>query len=389
MTDAVVVGGGIVGSAVAYHLARDGHGTVLVDRRDAGRATDAGAGILSPPTSSRNASDEWFRLAAPAVQYYPDLVDELRETGVEETGYTRCGLLAVAMDADGVAIFEETERRLRERQVTMGYPAEGTVTDLTPEKAVECVPALATPERALYYEHGARVDGKQFEAALRAAGRRHGLGLRDATVDRLRIEGGAVTGVETGEDTIEAGTVVVAGGAWSSGFATQLGLDVPVEPVRGQIVHVETDAATGDWPVVTGFGHRYLVPWDGGRVAVGATDEEVGYSPHATVAGVHELLGTARSMAPGLGDAQVCDLRAGLRPVAADGLPLVGPVPDVDGAVLATGHGATGLQLGPYTGKLVADAVAGRDPDVDLGAYRPGRFRVGRGSSFPPRGVLW
>ncbi|MEF8888005.1 MAG: FAD-dependent oxidoreductase [Haloarculaceae archaeon] len=372
--DAVVVGGGIVGSAVAYHLARDGHETVLVDREDEGRATDAGAGILSPPTSSRNASDDWFRLAAPAVQYYPELADELREAGVEETGYTQCGLLAVAMDEEAVATFEATERRLRERQATMDYPPDGTVRSLDPEAAVERFPALATPERALYYERGARVDGSQFEAALRAAGRRRGLGVRDATVERLRIEGGAVSGVETDEGRLAADTVVVAGGAWSSGFASQLGLDVPVEPVRGQIVHVETNAETGGWPVVTGFDHRYLVPWDGGRVAVGATDEDAGYSPHATVAGVHELLGTARSMAPGLDDARLGQVRAGLRPVAPDGLPLLGPVPSVDGAFLATGHGATGLQLGPYTGALVAALVDGRNPEVDLDAYRPGRF---------------
>jgi len=158
--------------------------------------------------------------------------------------------------------------------------------------------------------------------------------------------------VKTGEDSLGADTVVVAGRARSRDCAAQLGLDVPVEPVRGQLVHVETAAKTGDWPVVTSFGHRYLVPRAGGRVAVGATDEEVGYAPHATVAGVHELLGTARTMAPGLADARVREVRAGLRPVAADGLPLVGPVPGVDDAVLATGHGATGLQLWPYTGKL-------------------------------------
>jgi D-amino-acid dehydrogenase len=374
--DAIVIGGGVVGSAVAYHLARDGHDTLLLDRRDEGRATDAGAGILSPPTSSRTASDAWFDLAVPAVEHYPDLVDRLREAGVGETGYAQCGLLNVAMDGADTAAMAANERRIRKRQAALGYPPEGTIQELDPCEAVERFPPLAEPERALYYEGAAKVDGKRLERALREAGTRHGLAIEETGADRLRVEDGTVTGVVTAEGTLPTGTAVIAGGAWSSAFAGQLGVRIPVSPQRGQIVHVQSGAeGSAGWPVVTGFDHRYMVPWAGGRVAVGATDEAgVGYEPHATVAGVHELLTTARNLAPGLDDARICETRTGLRPVTPDGLPVLGPVPGVDGVLLATGHGATGLQLGPYTGRVIAALAARRAPPVDLSPFRVTRF---------------
>jgi len=378
-TDVVVVGGGIVGSAVAYHCARDGQNTLLFDRRDEGRATDAGAGIISPPTSSRRGSDAWFDLAAPAARYYPDLVDRLRDDGVAEPGYAQCGLLNVATTAAQSDALAENERRIRRRQGSLDYPPEGTVYELDPEAAIDRFPPLARPERALYYEGGARVDGRRFERALREAGTRHGLTVEETAAERLRIENGRVTGVATADRTVPATTAVIAGGAWSSAFAEQLGVEIPVSPQRGQIVHVRTDAdGSDDWPVVTGFDHRYMVPWAGGRVAVGATDEPgVGYAPHATVAGVRELLETARDLAPGLDPARLEEVRAGLRPVTPDGLPVLGRVPGVEGAVLATGHGATGLQLGPFTGELVAALVAGRDPPVGLSPFRVTRFGDG------------
>lgn len=380
MTDAdvTVIGGGIVGSAVAYHCARDGQETRLLDRRDEGRATDAGAGIISPPTSSRTASDEWFDLAVPAVQYYPDLVADLRDDGVEDPGYAKCGLLNVAMDDADREAMAANERRIRKRQTELGYPPDGSVYELDPGAAVDRFPPLARPERALYYEGGAKVDGRRMEEALREAGVEHGLDVVETSADRLHIEDGTVTGVVTDEGTMATGTAVIAGGAWSSAFADQLGVTLPVSPQRGQIVHVERQTGADDsdeWPVVTAFDHRYLVPWAGGRVAIGATDEAgVGYVAHSTVAGVHQLLETAREVAPGLDTASVHDIRAGLRPVTADGLPVLGPVPDVDGVVLATGHGATGLQLGPYTGRVIAALVAGRDSPVDLAPFRVTRF---------------
>ncbi|RBI62279.1 FAD-dependent oxidoreductase [halophilic archaeon] len=379
MYETVVVGGGIVGSSVAYHLARDGVETLLVDRADEGRATDAGAGILSPATSSRTGSDAWFAFATEAVDYYPALVDALVDKQDGDPGYDRCGLLSVAVDDAEVDAFDDAVERVETRQSTMNRPEPGSYAVISPADARARFPPLADVERAAYYEDAARVDGKKLAAALRRAGTAHGLTVERATAERLRIDDGAITGVVADGTTVETASVVVAGGAWSRAFGDQLGVRLPVEPQRGQIAHLDLDvdgdraSDAGEWPIVSAFHEHYLVPWPDGRVAAGATRETgAGFAPHTTAGGVREVLDECLRVAPGLADAAVEEIRVGLRPVSEDRLPILGGVPGVEGAYVATGHGATGLQLGPYSGKLVARAVAGDAPEI------PSRFGVGR-----------
>jgi D-amino-acid dehydrogenase len=382
MYDAVVVGGGIVGSSVAYHLARGGADALLVDREDEGRATDAGAGILSPATSSRTGSDPWFEFAVEAVDYYPELVAALESEQDGETGYDRCGLLSVAVDDAEVAAFEESLSRIERRQRTLGRPDPESFDEISPAEARERFPPLAAAEvrRAAHYEDAARVDGKCLTEALRRAGRAHGLDVRRAEAERLIVEDGDLAGVETEEGTVETEAAVVAGGAWSPAFADQLGVEVPVEPQRGHIAHLDvgtsgSDPTTAEWPIVSAFREHYIVPWPDGRVAAGATRETgSGFAPRTTAGGVREVLDEALRVAPGLDDAELAEVRVGLRPVSADRLPILGEVPGVEGAFAATGHGATGLQLGPYSGKLVAEMVRGEDPETDLSAFAVGRF---------------
>src|SRR5688572_11570523 len=102
--DAAVIGGGLLGTATAYHLVAAGARTLLIDRADAGRATDAGAGILSPETNSRD-PEAWFRLAVEAVDYYPSLIDRLRAEQGNDTGYAACGKLVVAVSDDEIEPF--------------------------------------------------------------------------------------------------------------------------------------------------------------------------------------------------------------------------------------------------------------------------------------------
>ncbi|ESP89548.1 NAD(P)/FAD-dependent oxidoreductase [Candidatus Halobonum tyrrellensis] len=370
-----VVGGGIVGSSVAYHLARAGVETTLFDREDDGRATDAGAGIVSAATSSKTDSEAWFELGVRAADYYPELVDALEAAGATDHGYAEADLLSVAFDDDELDPFERAKARSERRADEYGAPEPGSFAEISPERARELFPPLGDAERVVRYRDRGRVDGRRFAAALREAGEREGLTVERADVADLRIEESAVTGVAVDGDWRGFDAAVLAGGAWSGSFEATLDFAVPVEPQRGQIVHIDVDADTADWPIVSPFRHKYLVSWPDGRVAVGATREDgTGFAPHATVEGLHDVYGETLRIAPGVADGTPREVRVGLRPLSRDGLPLLGEVPGVEGAYLATGHGPTGLTLGPYSGRLVAERVRGVETDADTSAFDPARF---------------
>lgn len=358
--DTVIVGGGIVGSSVGYHLARTGVETLLIDRIDEGRATDAGAGVISPATSSRTGDDEWFEFATDAVAYYPELNGQLETEGVENTSYTRQGTIAAAIDSDELEPYEEAVQQIEDRGLE-------SIEEIGPAEAIERFPALAEPKRAFYYPEAGRVDGRAFAEALLTGGKTHGLETIEGEVVSVRSEHGSISGVETAAGhRIDAENVVVAGGAWSPAFGDDLGVTLPVEPHRGQVAHLSLPGIeTDSWPIVNGFRHHYIVPWPDGKIVFGATREpDVGFDPRLTAAGVDEVLTEGLRVAPELADATLEELRVGLRPVSADRLPILGSVPQIEGAYVATGHGATGLMLGPYSGKVVAESIAGNAASV-------------------------
>lgn len=375
MYDVVVVGGGLLGVATAYHLVRLGAKVLLVDRGHPGRATDAGAGILSPETSSRDL-DAWAGLARHAVDYYPPLIALLKADDAGETGYARCGLLLVATAEDERREFAVVRARMLGPHGWTGVSSDGDLREVTPEDARRMFPPLAAVCGALYSPRAARVDGRLLSQALRLAAERRGLSVAHGTVGRLILNQNRVAGVVVDGATVSALRVAIAGGAWSQAFSDQLAVPISVQPQRGQIVHLrKAGVDTTAWPIVLAFRNHYMVPWPDGRVAAGATRETgSGFDPRLTAAGVREVLQEALRVAPGLADWDIHEMRVGLRPLSPDGLPILGPVPGVEGIYLVTGHGPTGLQLGPYSGKVTADLMLGRPVDVDLTPFSVSRF---------------
>jgi D-amino-acid dehydrogenase len=377
--DVIVIGGGIVGMSTAYHLARAGVQTLLIDRNDPGRATSAGAGILAPEISRE--SDAWFDFGVAAVDYYPTLIAQLAEAGAGDTGYARCGLLLVAATPDEITPFAEAQRLILTRQRERGFPSVEELHPIDPAAAQERFPPLARVRTALYDACAARVDGRLINAALSRAALAQGVATLAASVDALLIEGGQARGVLVGGEPIHARAVVIASGAWSAAFGEQLGLSIPIEPQRGQIIHLDLPGvATGDWPVVNAFHGHYIVCWPGsegaGRVVVGATRETgAGFSPHTTASGVIEVLSEALRVAPGLAGARIAEIRVGLRPRTTDNLPVLCQAPSAKGVIIAAGHGATGLQLGPLSGKIAAELALGEPPTVDIRALDIARFQ--------------
>jgi D-amino-acid dehydrogenase len=202
------------------------------------------------------------------------------------------------------------------------------------------------------------------------------LTVLSASVDRLILEDRRVAGILVGGSGVSAPRVAITGGAWSEAFGEQLGARIPVAPQRGQIIHLRNaPTATADWPIVSAFRGHYMVPWPDSRVVVGATRETGrGFDPRLTAGGVREVLDEALRVAPGLREWEIHEMRVGLRPLSEDGLPVLGPVPGIDGVFLATGHGPTGLQLGPYSGKVTADLMLGRPAEIDLTPFGLSRF---------------
>jgi D-amino-acid dehydrogenase len=167
---------------------------------------------------------------------------------------------------------------------------------------------------------------------------------------------------------------VIAAGAWSRILCERIGVRGPIEPQRGQIIHLDLpDTDTSAWPLVRAFRGHYMVPWPG-RMVVGATRESVGFAPRTTLAGIMEVLSETVRVAPGLEGAGVAEIRVGLRPASPDGQPILGPAPGLANVWLATGHGPVGLQLGPYSGQLIARSILRGEPEADLAMFDLARF---------------
>jgi len=372
--DVAVVGGGLVGTSLAYELVTHGVDALLVDGHCPGRATDAGAGILSPETTW-NPDEGWFAFGCAAARHYRTLMSRLAADGADETGFAECGLLLVAVDPG------EDDWFATRADLALGRSPD-TLTELTPAAARELFPLLGDVRRVVHNPTAGRVDGRLLTAAVLRGAERHGLRRLEATVTGLRTDGAVVVGIDTDGPTVSCGSVALAGGAWSQSFGRQLGVPIPVQPIKGQIVHMQLPPAPGggpvdseSWPIVSPVFTHYLVAWPGGRVACGGTYEpDARFDTRPTVAGLEELLRACLVIAPGLAEATVVDVRVGLRPVSGDDLPVLGPVPGWDNVHLVTGHGTEGLLLGPYSAALVARCLRGEPVPDDLLPFSVARF---------------
>ena len=380
--DVAVVGAGLVGLALAYELACLGASVTVVDAGHPGRATDAGAGILSPDTSVESDPALWLFLRQ-AGAHYPDLLLRMQSDGVDVagSGYGRCGMLSVGLRAHEDEWFAPFAELVLHR-------APEAITEITPEEASSLFPPLGPVHRVLHASQSARVDGRGVAGALRQAAAARGVvfvagaahGVQASRAAAGDGSGHHVDAVEVeGHHNVACRAVAIAGGAWTAAAGEWLGTKLPIGPTKGQIVHLGVGAETGGWPIVQPLLTHYLVPWPGGRVACGGTFEAAaGFSVSVTASGLHELLRECLTVAPGLDGATYLETRVGLRPTSADDRAVVGRVPGWGNAWVATGHGANGLLQGPYSARALAHIMAGVAQPADEAplpvSFDPGRF---------------
>jgi glycine oxidase len=367
--DVIIIGGGVIGGSIAFHLSKKGFKVLLLERdRIASGASSAAAGMLGAQAEMQDGGP-LFEIARRSRSMFPKLAEELKETCGMDIGLVQKGMLKIAHLPEQV----EEYRRTVTFQQSSGEQAEW----LTLSQALEREPALSNHILgAMYFPEEGQVLAPELSTAYVKAAAVLGAEIREyAEVNSLLITNGIVKGVITNEETIHCNQVIMAAGVWGSQLLEQAGLSLNVYPVKGECFSVVNRK-----PLIqsTIFSHGcYLVPKQNGRIVVGATMIEHSFDRSVSVEGLFTLMSKAKELIPSIASAQWETSWAGLRPQTLDGLPYLGEAPNLKGLFIAMGHYRNGILLSPITGKIMTDLVEGKEPnELDLSAFSPARHQI-------------
>jgi glycine oxidase len=363
-SDVVVVGGGVIGLAVAHGVARRGARVLVLEREDAagaevrGVATRAAAGMLAPTSEADLTDRAVVDLELDSLRRYPAFVADVEALSGRPCGLRTEGTVWVALNRDQAADLE----RLSAIQRVKGLEAR----PLGPDDVQAREPHLSSRVVAgLLVAGDHQIDPRALAGALAAAVER--LGGQVAQGHRvLRVDHGGgrvrgVSGVAAGRPfTVASDAVVLAAGVWSGEIQAPLP-PLGLRPVKGQIVRLRGDALVRH---VVRTPDVYLVPRADGELLVGATMEEQGLDPRPTAGAVLDLLREAWRVLPGVYDLAVIELSVGFRPALREPRPVIGEA-ETRGLFVATGHYRNGVLLAPATGHHLAEwVVGGRRPQA-------------------------
>jgi len=368
--DILIIGGGVIGTATAYYLARAGMSVLLIERDSlAAGASGVAAGMLAPQVEAPF-DDPFFNLTLLGRAEHPPLAAALFEEVGLDVEYRPTGILRIALDEADRA---ELQRRLR-WQSARGLRAEW----LEPDRLGEREPLLAGAAGrllagGLWLPDEGQVRGTRLVQALAVASVKRGARLRQGEwAVSFETRGDRVVGVRTPRGLLKAATFVLAAGIWSRDLAGSLPLSLPVGPVKGQVLMLR--ALHGAPRHIIWTGECYLVPKADGQVILGATEEDGNYDARPTLAGVGSLAEAALEHLPWAGSFTVEGMWAGLRPAAPDRYPIIGQAPGFANLIIATAHFRNGILLGPLTGRWIADYIQTGAWAPELAAFSPARF---------------
>lgn len=382
--DIVIIGGGVIGTSIAYYLAKRGKKVALVERGDLAFGA-SGACDQDIILQSKNPGLH-LTLALESARIYKSLEAELdHPIEYEETG--------------GMILIETPEEMEVMRDFVKRQQETGLQVEILDRKEAGKMQRGLSPHLlgATYSPQDAHVNAIEMTLAYARAAVRNGAELFLHTeVTSLLHQGDRITGVETSDGAIYCETVINATGAWAPFIGRMAGIEIPIQPRRGQIIVTEETP-----PLIMGdiLSARYIVAkynpgtlkdfddpgikmgvglslsqTQKGNILIGATREFVGYNTQVTREGLKEILKYATRLVPALKEINMIRMFAGLRPYTPDGLPIIGAVKGLEGFFMAAGHEGDGIALSPVTGKIVSDLIIDGETFMDVSPLGIERF---------------
>lgn len=382
----LVIGGGVIGLATAWELAQRGASVTLIERDEVGKGTSWTAAGILPPANLDLAIDPIDRLRGLSHQMYPEWISRLESLSSLDTGFRRCGGWYLA-DSPGeraamigmTGYWSELDIECRQATAGMLIEQEPALRDWADRNHGasdgDLIPAWWVADE--YQVRPPRLLQALHQACLRVGVTIHQrtsvLDIR-GTEESPKIDSCPAVRVDDGSGAtvwMESDRVVLCGGVWSGAVAERFQLHQSLVPVRGQMLLLQTQRPL--LHSVINVGQRYVMCRDDGMTLVGSCEEEVGFQLGTTEAMLDELKSFAVDLVPELASARQQTAWSGLRPMTFDGFPMIGPVPDASGYLVAAGHFRSGIHLAPATASVTADLIMGQTPPIDLEAFRVGK----------------
>ncbi|UQS85368.1 FAD-binding oxidoreductase [Apilactobacillus apisilvae] len=362
MKKIAIIGGGIVGSTAAYYLSQfDKKNEIQVTMYDdgVGQATKAAAGIISPWLSKRR-NKKWYNLARDGATLLAKIA---KNTNMNKDIYNQCGTIITRDSPKKLnELYQKAIERNKETKTI------GDVYQLDAEEVKYQIPLLSKSVPGILVTGGARIDGAKFAEHLKDIAK-----LKNLTIINKKVSINNRGKIQLGDDELAYDNIVVATGAWMRNTLDNLPLKVDIRPQKGQLIEIsvnDLEQNKKNMPVLMPEGERDFIPFNDGRLIVGATHEnDQGFDLKPSNEVIDDLLASANRLVSGLNQDNLIKIKVGTRAYTSDFAPFFGSIPNYSNIFVGGGLGSSGLTTGPLIGKLLANLIL-KNKKIDLEQYR-------------------
>ena len=369
----LIIGGGIIGLSIAWRLIGIGKKVVVVDKRNLGKeASWAAAGMLSGRLDLKPSEKRLLPIFEKSHHAWPKFAKELENKSGKRIGYRKEGTLMIACDINEEQKLKNNYNFLKNNNIHVSWLSGNKIREKEPYVSNNVLSGFFSPE-----DH--HVNNRYILDALITIlkkNKNNCIFKENTEVEKIITDKDQVIGVQTRNETIKTKEIIICSGAWTNKIKNIEIKEVPIRPVKGQMVCLKMPKNTSLLKHILWRENVYLVPRDNSDLIIGATEEEMGFDKSLTAGGIYNLLKIAREVLPAIENLSIVESWAGLRPATRDEAPIIGPSKKIKGLIYATGHHRNGILLAPLTSNVIKNYYLNGKIENDFNNLRPGRFVI-------------